>query len=263
MMNQDDCDLHSPVVMNDIEVVRQMLPYGDVSVGRVNAERVNVQLISYGHETTLLLVAIQFNNVAMVELLLQYGANPNKSNYMGWPPLHLALYSSQSAALVLLLLQYGANIESTVTGVVPGAITPLCIATLQQSVECTRILLEHGADVNATNTNGNTPLINAVRMNHTEIFHVLLEFGANIFMRNSRDFTAETCAYATRQTEFALEQQRLRAPMATILRELRENIEHKCLLFALGQLRQSESRSQVPPLDSDTVNEIMHNIFKK
>jgi ankyrin repeat protein len=260
MMNKDDCDLHRPVVMNDIEVVRQMLPYGDESVGRVNAERVNVQLISYGHETTLLLVAIQFNNVAMVELLLQYGANPNKSNYMGWPPLHLALYGSQGAAIVLLLLQYGANIESSVLGL---DMTPLCSAALHESVECTRILLEHGADVNATNTNGNTPLINAVRLNHTEIFHVLLEFGANIFMRNSRNDTAETCAYATRQTEFALEQQRLRAPMATILRDLRENIEDKCLLFALGQLGQPESGSQVPPLDSDTVNEIMLIIFKK
>jgi ankyrin repeat protein len=238
--------------MNDIEVVRQMLPHGDVNMERVNAERVNVELISDGRETTLLLVAIQFNNVEMVELLLQYGANPDKSNTIGWAPLHVALHRSQGTAIVLLLLQYGANIESTVL----GDITPLCSAALNESVECTRILLEHGADVNATNTNGNTPLINAVRLNHTEIFHVLLEFGANIFIRNSRNDTAETCAYTTRQTEFALEQQRLRSPMVTILRDLRENIEDKCLLFALGQLRQPESRSQVPPLDSDTVNEI-------
>ena len=257
MMNEDDCELYKPVRFNKIEVVRNMLSNGDV-------ERVNVKLYNnHGSRHTLLNTAIEFDYVDMVELLLQYGANVNTLDHIGYSPLHVALrrHTPQSCpAIVLLLLKYGANIETRVLERIEA--TPLCIAVMENDAEITRILLQHGADVDAATINGNTPLMNAVRLGHTEIFHILLEFTPNIFMRNFRNDTAETCGYATRQTEFALEYQRQRSHMTTILRDLRRNIEDNCVLFALGQHRHPASGSEVSNLDNDVVNEIIKIVFE-
>jgi len=251
MMNEDDCDLYRPVRSNDIESVRRMLSHGD-------EERVNVQLYNnHGSTHTLLTIAIDFDHVAMVELLLQYGASVNTLDHLGYTPLHLALrghcYQLCGSPIVLLLLKYDANIE---TRVLNFKATPLCIAVMQNNVEMTRILLEHGANVDAATINGNTPLIDAVRLGHTEIFHILLVFKPNIFRRNCRNDTAESCGYTSSLTDFALEYQRQRSHMTTILCNMRKNIDEKCIRFAMSQFRHPESGSQVRNLDDDTVKKI-------
>jgi ankyrin repeat protein len=134
------------------------------------------------------------------------------------------------------------------------------MAILCEYVECTRILLENGANVDAPAFNGNTPLMEAVRSGLTEIFHLLLEFNPNILIHNRLNETAESCGYTSLLTDFALEYQRQRSHMTTILRALRKNIEDKCFWFALGQHRYPASGSQVSNLDDDSVNKIIQNV---
>jgi ankyrin repeat protein len=255
MMNLDDYDLNALVRRNDIEGVRHMLSHADV-------DRVNVQLYnSNGSTHTLLETAIDFDRVAMVELLLQHGANVNTLTHTGYSPLNIALRRGTIScpAIMLLLLKYGANIETPVP--MGCEFTPLHMAILCEYVECTRILLENGANVDAPAFNGNTPLMEAVRSGLTEIFHILLEFKPNIFIRNRDNDTAESCGYTPLLTDFALEYQRQRSHMTTILRDLRKNTEEKCFLFALGQCRYPASGSQVRNLDDDLVKMIIQNVF--
>jgi len=54
--------------------------------------------------------------------------------------------------------------------------SPLLTAFLQGHVECARLLLQHGASVNAQNSaDGDTPLHRAVREGHVECVKLLLE----------------------------------------------------------------------------------------
>ena len=61
-------------------------------------------------------------------------------------------------------------------------LTPLHAAAQRDSVDVVRILLDAGADVNATSTNGTTPLYNAVRNTSVAavpIVRLLLEHGGD------------------------------------------------------------------------------------
>jgi len=52
----------------------------------------------------------------------------------------------------------------------------------------TKVLLRAGAEVDAVNTYGQTPLIKAVRQKHASTMAVLLEAGANQALRNSEGY---------------------------------------------------------------------------
>jgi len=58
--------------------------------------------------------------------------------------------------------------------------TPLYIAAANGSVEVARLLLKHGADVNARAIDGSTPLHLAVAFGHLDVAELLLERGADV-----------------------------------------------------------------------------------
>ncbi len=68
--------------------------------------------------------------------------------------------------------------------------TPLGDAAFQGNLEVVELLIEQGADVNATNRDGNTPLIVAAFMCRNEVVQFLLEKGAALDHRNDRGETA-------------------------------------------------------------------------
>jgi ankyrin repeat protein len=65
------------------------------------------------------------------------------------------------------------------------------------AVEVVRILLETGLDVNVTNDDGVTPLMNAARCGNHELVRLLLESGADIHRQSSRGLTALHVALGT------------------------------------------------------------------
>jgi uncharacterized protein len=95
----------------------------------------------------------------------------------GWPPLHLSAAFSTPEA-VTLLLEHGAHIHQTSHNPLRNQALHACIA-LGNSVEVARLLIEAGADVNATAAGGYTPLHIAASGGKQEIVLLLLENGAN------------------------------------------------------------------------------------
>ena len=67
--------------------------------------------------------------------------------------------------------------------------TPLHWAAYRGNLQMVRLLVEQGADLNATTVEGYTPLRDAIYKNHNQVFDYLLEHGANPKLRDRRGAT--------------------------------------------------------------------------
>jgi ankyrin repeat protein len=74
-----------------------------------------------------------------------------------------------------------------------GGLTPLLFAARQGCVECSRVLVKAGADINATNPNGFSPILLAIINSHYDVAAFLLDQGADA---NIADETGRTPLYA-------------------------------------------------------------------
>ena len=94
----------------------------------------------------------------------------------GRTELHAAAHEND-AALVDRLLDEGADVDAQDS----GGFTPLHFAAEYSSVEAARRLLDRGAKVDVTNMHGNTPLFSAVfnSKGQGELIKLLLEHGAD------------------------------------------------------------------------------------
>ena len=95
--------------------------------------------------------------------------------------------------IVRLLLEKGANTEAT-DG---DGNTPLIAAAESGHEAVVRLLLEHGANIEAKDKYDNTPLIKAADHGHEAVVRLLLEHGANSDATNREGYTAYDCAKKT------------------------------------------------------------------
>ncbi|KAK2893528.1 ankyrin repeat and SOCS box protein 16 [Channa argus] len=104
--------------------------------------------------TTALHDACIGGHAVCVQLLLSHGADPDKLAADGSAPLHLCT-SAQSFLCAKLLLEEGADVNVRMR---ESRLTPLHVAARRGLEEHVDIFLSHGADVLATNQEGETPL---------------------------------------------------------------------------------------------------------
>ena len=104
-----------------------------------------------GH--TALTTAIRIDRRDMVELLLEYGADVNKCESSGWSPLHAAC-ENISIEVAQLLVEKGADISAKVAG--RNAL--LLAAVYHKNLSLVQYLVEKGSDVNSRDINGSTAL---------------------------------------------------------------------------------------------------------
>ena len=107
----------------------------------------------------------------------------NAYNHDGFQPLGLAAFFGHQA-IVTELLARGALVNSPSEN--PQHVTPLISATARQNLEIARLLITHGADVNARQINDFTAMHNAAQNGQIEMAELLLAHGAEINAR-SRD----------------------------------------------------------------------------
>ena len=121
------------------------------------------------------------------ELLQQDPGLANAFAVDGFQPLGLASFFRQPG-LVSLLLDAGAEVNSASRN--PQQVMPLHSSVASHSLDITRVLLEHGADVNAVQQDGYTPLLEAAQAGELEILELLLQYGADPLGRREDGQTA-------------------------------------------------------------------------
>jgi ankyrin repeat protein len=155
-------------------------------------------------QNTMLTAAAYGNDVATMRLMLDAGIDVNAAGVTGVTPLLGAAYHGNLAA-VRLLLSRGARANSVAKTPVlfpadgpksgPVAISdisPLLAAASGESADLLKALLDAGADVNAKDGRGMTPLMLAVATNHQNpaAIRLLLARGAATTVQSKSGETA-------------------------------------------------------------------------
>jgi ankyrin repeat protein len=158
-------------------------------------------------ETALMTVA-RTGNVEAAKVLLAHGADVNsKEQWRQQTPLMWAVAESHPA-MAEELIAHGADVnarqvewhwdvqvtkEPREKWMPLGGQTPLLFAARQGCVECARVLLKAGADINAVDPNNMTPLVETLINGHYDFAAFLIDQGAN---PNLADETGRTPLYA-------------------------------------------------------------------
>jgi len=119
----------------------------------------------------------------------------------GWTALHLgAGFGTPEAAD--LLLQHGARVDAISRNAQRNQPLHAAVA-LSRNAETVRLLLAHGADPNATQVGGFTPLFSAATANRRDLAAMLIESGARAHHRSDVEKTAADFARERGHTELA------------------------------------------------------------
>lgn len=130
---------------------------------------------------TALMQAINANDRALVQKLIQQGVNVNELDANSDAPLVIAAYKGYTD-IVEQLLAAGAD----VTAVDPGMqATALHAAAYAGRTEAARLLIAYNIDIDKQGPyNGYTALHDAIWQNNVETAKVLIEAGANLNLRS-------------------------------------------------------------------------------
>lgn len=112
-------------------------------------------------------------DVNVARALLEAGADVNAQNNQGCTPLHMV----QDVEIAQFLVDQGADIDE----VDLQGMTPLHFAAMFGHAEVIQVLIQAGADIQATDEDdGRSPLHYAARNNNAEAAKALIEGGADV-----------------------------------------------------------------------------------
>ncbi|XP_029804131.1 ankyrin repeat domain-containing protein 61 [Suricata suricatta] len=161
---------------NAVRCLRILCEYG----AQVNAWVDNINKYSPLH------LAITYGTYPVLSILAQNGAHVNAINISSMTPLHMAA-DILNKEMMETLIACGANVNCAVSSTGNTALKlAVCTAsskagrTLAAGVNCIRLLLIHGAQVNARDHEGQAAIHEACFGGREAIINLLLEFEANV-----------------------------------------------------------------------------------
>ena len=119
--------------------------------------------------------SVLHNQTKTVEELIKQYANPNYVNSFGWSLLYTNLYF-KNFVIAELLLENGADANIGISSQ-----TPLHIAIEKNATKnVINLLIEKGANIEAIDYLGRTPIFNAIEQNNIEVIEILIRYNANL-----------------------------------------------------------------------------------
>jgi ankyrin repeat protein/CHAT domain-containing protein len=168
--------LHAAASEGHAQLVSLLLAYGANVKGtdKQNAAAIHFAASSPGYQP-------------VVRWLLDHGADVNQATAEGLTPLHLAAVSG-NIEVIRFLVAGGARLDSTDA----HGRTPLALAAVSGNAAVVEFLAGSGASVDPVDTDGATPLLRAMERPDTQVprvVAVLLDHGANPNARNQEGLT--------------------------------------------------------------------------
>ena len=182
LLSQKNKDLLNSANQGDLKGVKKALKKG-----------ADINAVDYNGNSALM----KTKTKAIAELLLSEGANIELSNEKG--ETALIIYSKRNnIEIITLLLNKGADpnkeTHSKKTALMEAAAN-------KNNVPAVDLLISRGADVDAVSQFGDTALLVAILNNNTESAKALLNKGANAEIRNQAGWTAKMAAQYFKQTD--------------------------------------------------------------
>ena len=157
----------------------------------------DLEVRNAGGSTPLLLAAGAAHG-AIVDVLLEYGADVRATDNRGTTLLHILAQTADNATRIReVVSKYAPDVEAKDE----DGLTPLHTAVNSGCLENTKVLINHcGADVNATEATGDTALHVAAQCGYEGIFKFLMNTaGINVTIENEAGLKAIDSAYLNQQ----------------------------------------------------------------
>jgi ankyrin repeat protein len=184
--------LHFAVNEGIIEIVRLLIDHG----ARVNEESMPNREMFNNVKETPLMVAVCNGNMEMVKYLVEHGADVNYQNslYLGHghtasAGILMCAVRRANKPLISYLFEHGAKVsEEEGESLLIEAISSCYLETFSDFA-LLDLLLNHGANINASDNESGTPLMSAISQNNKDLITYLLKKGADI---NAQDMNGRT-----------------------------------------------------------------------
>ncbi|KAJ1464151.1 ankyrin repeat-containing domain protein [Baffinella frigidus] len=126
-------------------------------------------------------IAVAHGNPVTIRLLFRYGANVEQLGFGGVTPLFFAIIFGHEYIAEMLIDEYHADVKISLF--THSRATLLHVTAHRDCPWTVDLLVAYGADINATDSHGNTPLHYAIDRDHVDVVVSLLKRGAKLWSK--------------------------------------------------------------------------------